>query len=157
MIWSSPHPLIEKLNLSPHPEGGFYREVYKSEYEVRSPSHHLARPAATHIYFLLLKGQISRFHKVLHDEIWNFYAGAPLRLYQINQQQLHEFQLGGGDMQFSAVVPGGYYQAAVSTGDYSLLGCTVAPGFDFTDFSFVEEPSVRQWLEVSHPDMIRFL
>ena len=84
----SPHPLIDKLQLEPHPEGGYYRRVFESDKQVRSPVHQLPRPAMTHIYFLLLEGQVSRFHRVLHDEIWNHYAGAPLRLYHIHQQQL---------------------------------------------------------------------
>ena len=84
------HPLVNKLGLEPHPEGGYYRQIYRSATQVSSPKHGLPRPAVTHIYFLLLKGQVSRFHRVLHDEIWNHYDGAPLTLYQLHQQQLHE-------------------------------------------------------------------
>ena len=81
------HPLVNKLGLEPHPEGGYYRQIYRSATQVSSPKHGLPRPAVTHIYFLLLKGQVSRFHRVLHDEIWNHYDGAPLTLYQLHQQQ----------------------------------------------------------------------
>ncbi|MBU3020732.1 cupin domain-containing protein [Aestuariibacter sp. A3R04] len=151
------HPLIEKLQLQPHPEGGFFKQVFQSQHRVHSPVHNMSRPAVTHIYFLLLKGQVSRFHRVLHDEIWNHYDGAPLRLYHIHQQQLREQRLGGSEYDFVAVIPAGDFQAAETTGDYSLLGCTVSPGFDFADFSFIEEPSMKQWIEVAHPDMSRFV
>jgi len=151
------HPLVKKLDLMPHPEGGYYRQVYRSEDTVHSPHHGLARPALTHIYFLLVKGQVSRFHRVLHDEVWNHYEGAPLRLYQLHQQQLSEHHIGGQDDNYATVVPAGYFQGAESMGEYTLVGCTVAPGFDFADFSFIEEPSVKHWLHVSHPDIKRFI
>lgn len=151
------HPLIEQFGLTPHPEGGFFRQIYQADAQVRSPVHGLPRPTVTHIYFLLLQGQVSRFHQVLHDEIWNHYAGAPLRLFQLHQQQLHEQRLGGAGDDYATVVPAGYYQAAESTGEFTFVGCTVAPGFDFADFSFIEEPSLSQWLQVAHPDMVRFL
>lgn len=151
------HPLVKKLDLLPHPEGGYYKQVYRSDDTVSSPKHGLARPSLTHIYFLLLKGQVSRFHRVLHDEVWNHYAGAPLRLFHLHQQQLTEQRLGTEDFEFASVVRAGHYQAAESMGDYTLVGCSVAPGFDFADFSFIEEPSLKQWLEVSHPDMQRFI
>lgn len=152
-----PHPLVKKLDLLPHPEGGYFRQVYCSEDVVCSPQHNLERPSMTHIYYLLLKGQVSRFHRVLHDEVWNHYAGAPLRLFHLHQQQLTEQRLGADHFEFAGVVRAGHYQAAESMGDYTLVGCSVAPGFDFADFSFIEEPSMKQWLEVSHPDMLRFV
>lgn len=151
------HPLVEKLKLQPHPEGGYYRQIYRSDYEVRSPVHGLSRPAVTHIYFLLVKGQVSRFHRVLHDEIWNHYDGAPLRLYDLHQQQLKERRLGGHDEDLAAVIPAGHYQAAESTGDFSLVGCSVAPGFDFADFSFIDEPALAHWIEIAHPDLTKFI
>jgi len=89
------HPLVKKYNLAPHPEGGFYRQVFRSENETKSFVHNASRPALTHIYFLLLKGQVSRFHRVLHDEVWNHYEGAPLQLFQLEKQQLWERRIGG--------------------------------------------------------------
>ena len=151
------HPLVNKLGLEPHPEGGYYRQIYRSAAEVCSPKHGLPRPAVTHIYFLLLKGQVSRFHKVLHDEIWNHYDRAPLTLFQLHQQQLHEKRIGGPEDEMAAVVPGGHYQAATSTGDYSLVGCSLAPGFDFADFSFIDEPCLKQWIELAHPHLSKFI
>ncbi|WP_137165632.1 cupin domain-containing protein [Salinimonas lutimaris] len=154
---SKPHPLISRLGLEPHPEGGFFKQTFCSSHTVISPHHQQPRPAMTHIYFLLLKDQVSRFHRVWHDEVWNVYEGAPLRLYQLNQQQLKEQRIGPGETEYASVVPAGYYQAAESTGDYTLAGCTVAPGFDFADFSFIDEPCLAQWIEVAHPHMARFL
>jgi predicted cupin superfamily sugar epimerase len=72
--------LIDRYKLIPHPEGGYYREAYRSEQILYSPAAGKKRRALTHIYFLLPAGQVSRFHKVIHDEVWNFYAGAPLKL-----------------------------------------------------------------------------
>ncbi len=157
MAWKSPHPLIDSLKLTPHPEGGFYREIYQSDMQVSSPVTGKVRRAVSHIYFLLLKGQVSRFHCCTHDEVWNFYAGAPLRMYQLNQQQLTEAHIGTSEDGYVNIVPGGYYQAAESSGDYSLVGCSVAPGFDFADFSFIDEPCLAEWIKVAHPDMQRFL
>ncbi|AGP84203.1 cupin domain-containing protein [Alteromonas mediterranea] len=151
------HPLIKKYNLEPHPEGGFYRQVFRSENKTTSYFHGASRPALTHIYFLLLKGQVSRFHRVLHDEVWNHYEGAPLQLFQIQKQQLWERRIGGDNNDYVEVVEAGNFQGAATMGDYSLVGCTVAPGFDFEDFSFIEEPSMKEWIKVAHPDLTRFI
>lgn len=151
------HPLIKKYNLVAHREGGYYRQVFRSENKTESFVHGEARPALTHIYFLLLKGQVSRFHRVLHDEVWNHYEGAPLQLFQLNKQQLWESRIGGDNHDYVEVVKAGNFQAAQSMGDYSFVGCTVAPGFDFEDFSFIEEPAMKQWLDIAHPDLSRFI
>jgi len=129
--------LIDRYNLIPHPEGGYYREIYRSGQTLWSPVAGKTRHALTHIYFLLPGGQVSRFHKVVHDEVWNFYAGDPLRLVRCGGGQIAETIIGGGD--FVTVVEGGVFQAAETTGAYSLVGCTVAPGFDFADFSFLAD------------------
>ena len=132
--------IVEKYGLQEHPEGGYYREVYRSEATVGSPAVAEQRNAVTDIYFLLAAGQISRFHAVLHDEIWHFYGGAPLVLIELAGDKVLEFKLGNrlGD-EFKHTVKGGTYQAAYSTGEYSLVGCTVAPGFDFRDFRFLKD------------------
>ncbi len=130
---------IKKYGLLPHPEGGYYKEVFRSQFVLTSPIHHKKRNAVTHIYFLLGKGDISRFHKVDHDEIWNFYDGAPLRLIQFHNNTVAEDTIGQHCNDFVSIVNGGCYQAAESTGDYSIAGCTVAPGFDFRDFSFLSD------------------
>jgi len=131
--------IIEKYQLIPHPEGGYFREVYRSEQVLSSPASNEKRNALTHIYFLLTKGQVSRFHKVVHDEIWNFYEGSPLKLIQYDGENIEEFILGKDE--FYHVVPGGIYQAAETKGEYTLVGCSVAPGFDFKDFSFMDKDS----------------
>ncbi|GFD80406.1 hypothetical protein KUL118_32680 [Tenacibaculum sp. KUL118] len=151
------HPLIKKYNLEPHPEGGFYRQVFRSDNETSSYVHNQMRPALTHIYFLLLKGQVSRFHRVLHDEVWNHYEGAPLQLFQLENQQVGERRIGGENNEYVEVVKAGNFQAAATMGEYSLVGCSVAPGFDFNDFSFIEEPSMKEWIKVAHPDLTKFI
>ncbi|MEW6672991.1 MAG: cupin domain-containing protein [Thermodesulfobacteriota bacterium] len=135
------HQLIDRYRLIPHPEGGCYREVYRSGQTLLSPAAGKARSALTHIYFLLAAGQVSRFHKVIHDEVWNFYEGDPLKLIQYDGVKVTEVIIGvaGGD--FVSVVKGGVFQAAESTGAFSLAGCTVAPGFEFEDFSFLADDS----------------
>ncbi len=129
--------VIRKYKLKPHPEGGFYREIYRSEQVVNSPINNNERNALTHIYFLLVKGQVSRFHKVLHDEVWNFYDGAPLTIIEFDGKDINEVILGNDS--FVKVIKGGIYQAAETTGDFSLVGCSVSPGFDFKDFSFLKD------------------
>jgi len=137
--------LIDRLKLVPHPEGGFYREVYRSGQAVSSSATKAPRQALTHIYFLLLKGQVSRFHRVLHDEVWNYYEGAPLRLLRWHGATIEEQLIGPGEANYCTTIVGGDFQAAESCGDYTLVGCTVAPGFDFADFTFADD---RQWLIV---------
>ena len=131
--------LIDKYNLIPHPEGGYYAVVYESKQSVKSPVVNKVRKALTHIYFLLLKGQVSIFHKVAHDEIWNFYQGDPLKLIKYNGSKVEEDVIGSGCSDYASIVEGGVYQAAESTGVYSLVGCSVAPGFEFEDFLFLRD------------------
>ena len=131
--------LIDKYKLVPHPEGGYYGMVYESNQSVKSPVVNKIRKAVTHIYFLLLKGQVSLFHKVAHDEIWNFYEGDPLKLIKYNGSKVEEDIIGSGCSDYASIVEGGVYQAAESTGVYSLVGCSVAPGFEFEDFSFLRD------------------
>lgn len=128
-----------QFNLAPHPEGGFFRETYRSGQLVWSDAASTIRAAATHIYFLLPKGQVSRFHRVIHDEIWHIYQGDSLRLIQFDGHRVTEMEIGRGCRDFTAAVPAGTWQAAATTGTYSLAGCTVAPGFDFTDFCLLAE------------------
>jgi hypothetical protein len=133
--------LIQKYGLSPHPEGGYFREVYRSEQNVKSEINEEQRNAVTHIYFLLEKGQFSRFHRVLHDEIWNFYEGSPLKLIEFDGRSIDEIIIGQENNEYVRVIKGGVFQAAESIGEYSFVGCSVAPGFDFKDFSFLDSES----------------
>lgn len=140
--------LIDVLELSPHPEGGYYKEVYRSALTLPASGNGAPRNAVTDIYFLLLAGQVSRFHRVLHDEIWHFYEGDPLELVEI-QPELSEIAKiildGKSDIpNYKHCIKGGNWQAAFTKGAYSLVGCTVAPGFDFADFEFMDRNVVVQ-------------
>lgn len=149
--------LMHKYQLQPHPEGGYFREIYSSSLQVESGMVAAQRPAMTHIYFLLGRGEYSRFHRVAHDELWHFYAGSPLRLYLFAVEGVEVVTLGP-DTDPVAVVPGGVYQAAESTGAYTLVGCSVAPGFDFADFSFLaDHRQACECLEERAPEYVRFV
>jgi predicted cupin superfamily sugar epimerase len=128
--------LIDELRLEPHPEGGWYREIYRSPTVVQTARGQ--RPAITTIHYLLAAGQASRWHAVDSDEIWHFYRGEPLELltYVPSSRKLVRYELCHSGEQV-AVVPAGVWQAARPLGAYSLVGCTVGPGFDFADFRFV--------------------
>ncbi len=131
--------LIEKYGLSPHPEGGYFKEIYRSAQTIDAPLVSAPRNTVTQIYFLLTKGEISRFHRVVHDEIWHFYEGQPLTLIQYDGTKIKKELIGPECKDYTAIVPGNTWQAAETTGDHSLVGCTVAPGFDFADFSFLSD------------------
>jgi uncharacterized protein len=131
--------LIDKLDLKPHPEGGSYREIYRSRDEVQTARG--ARSAITAIYYLLGRNQVARWHVVEADELWHFYEGSPLELlaYDPEAGALARNVLGdtGDDRERVAAIRKGLWQAARSLGDFSLVGCSVGPGFDFEDFRFV--------------------
>lgn len=124
--------VIRRLGLVPHPEGGHYRETFR---DAAGPS---GRAASTAIYFLLKAGEESRWHRVDAAEVWHFYAGAPLQLVVADGCTPHRTLALGPDLaagqQPQAVVPAGHWQQARSFGAYTLVGCTVAPGFEFTGF-----------------------
>ena len=150
--------LIDKYKLIPHPEGGYYAVVYESKQSVKSPVVNKDRKAVTHIYFLLLEGQVSLFHKVLHDEIWNFYEGDPIKLIKYNGSKVEEDIIGPGCRHYASIVAGGVYQAAESTGGYSLVGCTVAPGFEFEDFSFLSnDVETKEKVLKNFPGYLKFV
>jgi predicted cupin superfamily sugar epimerase len=125
----SAQEIIAKLGLMPHPEGGWYRETWKGP-EVGG------RASGTAILFLLQAGERSHWHRVDADEIWLWHAGAPLVL-SLGVAAAREVQLGpdvlGGEV-VQEVVPAGWWQAARSTGDWTLVSCTVSPGFRFEGF-----------------------
>lgn len=135
----------KKLGLQAHPEGGFYKEVYRSEEEIPAralpPRFKGNRSFSTAIYYLLGEGDFSAFHRILSDETWHFYAGEPLQLLMINPDgELKEITLGIDEDQQTPqfTVKAGDWFAAKSTGAYTLCGCTMAPGFDFSDFEMGE-------------------
>jgi len=146
--------IIASLELLPHPEGGYYREYYRSEGRIPQGSMSVAytgdRNYATSIYFLLTSAAFSAFHRIKQDEIWHFYKGSPLIIHMISETGryskviLNNMFQEGEHLQY--VVKGGVWFAAevIDPDSYTLVGCTVAPGFDFDDF---ELPSQNQLLE----------
>jgi predicted cupin superfamily sugar epimerase len=149
------------LNMQPHPEGGFYCEQYRANYQIPSPVHGKPRSTLTHVYFLLTESDVSRWHKVVHDEIWNIYEGDPLRILTLNDDGIDDSIIGdiGRNVasDYYKIVLGGDYQAAETTGLYTLLGCTVAPGFDFEDFSYIEDDSLKNFVASKGKDYSKFI
>jgi predicted cupin superfamily sugar epimerase len=131
--------LIELLALNPHPEGGYFRETFRDCWqEPAGRDDNQGRAYSTAIYFLLKAGEVSRWHRVDAAEVWHFYRGAPLEL-RIGRQV---FVLGADIDEAQVpqiVVPAGAWQAARSLGDYTLVGCTVAPGFEFDHFEMASD------------------
>jgi predicted cupin superfamily sugar epimerase len=150
--------LIDRLHLSPHPEGGFYRQTYRSASMVRPDDGRPPRRSLTTIYFLLDAAQHSRWHRVRSDEAWHFYEGDPTELLLLDPacENVASVRLGPVDAGERAyVVPAGWWQAARPTGDYSLVGCTVAPGFEFDDFDFLRDDRVSlEALGRLRPDLV---
>jgi predicted cupin superfamily sugar epimerase len=153
--------LIRTLNLQPHPEGGFYRETWRSSIRVAADARP-SRSALTTIYFLLAAGGFSAWHRVRSDEVWHWYEGAPLELLlaspDCSTAQRHRLGPVGADSQPVLTVPADWWQAARPVGDYALCGCTVAPGFEFEDFAFLRDyPVARDALRTAAPDLIALL
>jgi len=126
--------IVRRLGLTPHPEGGHFRETFRDRRAVEG-----ARAASTAIYFLLAHGERSHWHRVDAVEVWHFYAGAPLRLETAAREgaAIRRVTLGpdlAAGEHPQAIVPAGAWQAAESLGDWTLVGCTVAPGFAFESF-----------------------
>ena len=123
--------IIDELGMSPHPEGGHYVEVW------RGPSGADGRSVATTIYFLLRRGERSHWHRVDAEEVWLYHAGDPLELCTVHAAGIETVRLGAdvvGGERPQAVVPHGVWQAAESTGAWTLVSCVVAPGFRFEGF-----------------------
>jgi predicted cupin superfamily sugar epimerase len=124
--------LIALLDLKPHPEGGYFRETFR---DAAGPD---GRAHSTAIYFLLKAGEMSRWHRVDAAEVWHFYRGAPLEL-RVGKDT---YVLGSNVDEAQApqvVVPPNVWQSAKSLGDYTLVGCTVAPGFEFAHFELAPD------------------
>ena len=124
--------LITRLRLQPHPEGGHFRETFRSAQRGSG-----GRSASTAIWYLLESGDFSSWHRVSSDEVWHHYDGAPLVLWMLTDAGLERTVLGrdwAAGERPQAVVPAGVWQAAEPLGAFALCGCTVAPGFEFADF-----------------------
>lgn len=148
--------LIDLLQLQAHPEGGYYRRLYESSECLPS-----GRLLASAIVFLLPAGQVSRWHRVDADELWHFYEGAPLELLIADTPAAVERQLLGpvaAQVLPQRLVRAHAWQAARSQGDFSLVGCTLAPGFEFAGFALLaDEPQVqRDWplLAAQYPELV---
>lgn len=134
--------LIKQLELIPHPEGGYFKETYRSkDVIINLPKQFEGeRNYSTSIYFLLESKDFSAFHKINQDELWYFHEGSPIKIHKISPEGEYSFVILGSDVlnnqQFQHVVPADYWFAATveNTNSYSFVGCNVAPGFDFKDF-----------------------
>jgi len=134
--------LITQLDLRPHPEGGYYRELFRSPGSVVPDDGRGVRSALTTIYFLLADGGWSRWHRVASDEVWHYYEGDPLELLIADPgfSKVTRRVLGPVDDEVRPVqvVAANQWQAARPMGSYTLVGCTVGPGFEFADFQMVD-------------------
>lgn len=145
---------IEKLNLSTHIEGGAFRETYRSELKMAKeqlpPEFKGNRNVSTAIYFLLKEGQFSALHRIASDELWHFYEGDSLRVYEITSGGELITHVLGKDLEkgesFQCVVKAGSWfgSRCEVPGGFSLVGCTVAPGFDFEDFELANRQTLSE-------------
>ena len=136
--------IVDALDLKPHPEGGFYKETYRSEGEINSDSltenYTGIRNYSTCIYFMLTSGNFSAFHRIIQDEIWHFYEGSTISLHTISKEgNYQKIAIGKnfskGEVPQYVVRGGDWFAAEIEANNaYALVGCTVSPGFDFEDF-----------------------
>jgi predicted cupin superfamily sugar epimerase len=131
--------LIEKLGLLPHPEGGFYKETYRSEEILESKN----RNILTSIHFLLTSDDVSHFHRIKSDELWYFHCGSAVTVHTLDEKGHSEFVLGSdlvnGELPFYLVKKDTIFGSTVDApNSFALVSCAVAPGFDFRDFELFE-------------------
>jgi len=154
--------LIESLNLQPHPEGGYYAEVFRSPRTVQPAGSDVHRSALTAIYFLLCGGMHSKWHRVSSDEAWVHLEGSPFELIFFNAKTkiLTGQTLGPAaqDHKPLCVVPANVWQAAHMAEGYALVTCFVSPGFDFADFKIIsDDPEEARILKIYAPDYTHLL
>ena len=139
--------IIKKLGLTSHPEGGYFRETYRAKQKINEnvlPKNFIGdRNISTSIYFLLDGNQVSHFHKLKSDELWHFYKGSPIILHCLNGDNYKKIFVGNnfskGELPQCVIEAGTWFAAEVKNKtSYSLVGCTVAPGFDFADFKLAK-------------------
>ena len=150
-------------DLIEHPEGGRFQEIYRSSTVVQTATQQ-TKTALTHIYFSLNSDEVSRFHRVASDEVWNLYQGKGLILYQWNgildgrSPVIETIELSVQRMTFCHVVPAGYWQAAIPLDERVLVGCSVAPGFEYADFEIIDPQSAAaQSICQAYPDLQRLI
>ena len=145
------HQLVRALELTPHPEGGWYREVFRAAASVDPLDGRPRRSALTGIYFLLASGQHSRWHRVDSDEVWCWIEGGPVRIWRFDPERGALDSVLAGPLGEGAepirTVEAGVWQAAEPVGEYAFGGCFVGPGFDFADFRMLDsDPETRRRL-----------
>ncbi|MCB0477572.1 MAG: cupin domain-containing protein [Crocinitomicaceae bacterium] len=135
--------IIKNYSMESHPEGGFYKETYRGPLEINNRSN------ATSIYFLLDGNNVSHFHSIKSDELWYFHEGDPLRIHMISPHGDYSYADLGGDLDkgqtHQTLVPAGYIfgsERLEGSSQYSLVGCVVSPGFDFSDFRLYTEEEI---------------
>lgn len=156
--------LIARLGLEPHPEGGFYRETYRSEERVQRGIPAVERAAATAIYYLLADDAYSAWHRIQSDELWHFHAGDSLNVHVLEDDgtvRTHRLGHVADDAMavYQAVVPAGRWFAAERVAGrhgYALVGCTVAPGFEFSEFELADG-AVLLASHSAHGDLVQRL
>lgn len=144
--------LIQQLELQPHPEGGFYKEIYRSEATIEAsclpPPFDGTRHFCTSIYYLLQGDDFSAFHRIKSDELWHFYAGGSLVLHLLHETYGYQSLLLGNNLtegaRFFILMPAGVWFAAEpeKSSEFTLAGCTVSPGFDFRDFEMAKRENL---------------
>jgi hypothetical protein len=153
--------LVAQLGLQPHPEGGYYREVFRSPDTVQTVDGRGARSAITTIDFLLARGQFSAWHRVASDEVWHLLEGGPLRLWLVppSLDRIEHVTLDtvGKDSAPRHVVPANCWQAAEPLDGFAYVGATVGPGFDFADFSFARGSAAQSVIQALHADAHRLM
>lgn len=162
----TPQQLIQQFTLQQHPEGGWYKETYKSTellpLAALPQRFNGDRSFSSAIYFLLEQGNFSAFHKIKSDECWHFYAGQPLVVYIITRQGALDIVELGNDINkghvFQYVVPANCWFASrpAAESNFCFVGCTVAPGFDFEDFDLADAAELSK-LYPQHRDIIHEL
>jgi hypothetical protein len=150
--------LIRLLDLAPHPEGGYYRQLFRSPLVVWAGDSQVRRASITTIYYLLVAGQHGRWHRITSDEVWHYYEGDPLELIWLNPARTAKERrvLGPatGECQPVQVVPAGCWQAVRPLGEYTLVGCSVAPGFEFDDFRLLaDDPEEQAIVRARFPEL----
>jgi predicted cupin superfamily sugar epimerase len=152
--------LVKVLGMGAHPEGGRFVEVFRSAARVQVVGRSVERAALTAIYFLLVAGEHSRWHRVESDEIWHYQEGDPIELLLFDGGKVRRQRLGSvaPETRPTVVVPAGTWQAARTTGHYTLVACTVGPGFEYADFSLAaDRPEIAGRIANAGPDLARFL
>lgn len=140
--------IIQKLDLEPHPEGGYYKETYRSEGIIKNENLTSEfkgdRNYCTSIYFLLTSDNFSAFHKINQDEMWHYYKGTPIKLHIISSEGIYSNVIIGNNIedgefpQFVVKAKDWFAAEVLNPNTYSLVGCTVSPGFDFRDFKLAQ-------------------